>query len=171
MGRRLPVAVSVAVAIGAAIALLVAACSDSSPSVAADAAVSDAPPPDAGGLLATGTMSAEIDGDAWNATTVTAVNMDGVIAIGGDDGAGRIVGIGVLATQPGTYQVASDSSTDFTLNDGGAVFLATLTNGSGSVTIISLSATRITGTFLFVAEEAGGNGERTVTNGMFDLEL
>jgi Family of unknown function (DUF6252) len=157
---------------GSLLVLVVASCaSDSSSNDTVDAGIRDAPVTvsDSGSVIATGTLRADIDGAEWTATTAGATFSQGVLGIGGQDNAGRIIAIGVEATIPGTYTVDGNEA-NCTLTEGTDVWIALGQTGSGSVTLTVLTSTSATGTFQFVAAHATGSGaDKIIGNGSFEL--
>jgi hypothetical protein len=120
-----------------------------------------------------GTMTASIDGSAWNAgLTVAATYQGNTFGIGGTDGTRQITIAVTDVTGTGTF--------DFGLGEAGAAIIAqgseswttTLTGGSGTLTISSINATGASGTFSFTAMPTPGSGatsNRVVTNGTFSV--
>lgn len=79
-------------------------------------------------------------------------------------------------TAPGTYPLGTSGGVVggiASLNEASAVWQTPVSGDAGSITVSTLTPTRIAGTFQFVAEAAGAGatGTRTVTNGQFDLPL
>jgi len=121
----------------------------------------------------TGAMSATIDGAHWTSSLgASATHSNGAFAVGGSNN-DFTMAIGFADTGVGTYDIGQLSPTNAILNQqGGAAWVANVTGGSGSVTVTSVSATRITGTFNFTAiplPNSGATGNRTITNGTFDI--
>jgi hypothetical protein len=122
-------------------------------------------------------MSAVIDGDSWEAGEglVSATRANGAIGIGGGDADGDILmGIGFPDGGTGTYTVGPVNPTNMSLTEGSSQWVASSLGGSGTVTVTALTATRVAGTFSFVAAPLPGgsaSGTRTVTSGEFDLEF
>ena len=84
----------------------------------------------------------------------------------------REITIGVVTQGTGTYGVATDDIVSVTVREGNEIWFASGELGSGSVTIGSLSASGVSGTFNFVAEPlpyAQMTETRTVTNGSFNI--
>jgi hypothetical protein len=124
--------------------------------------------------LAHGSMSAKIDGATWcaNVGLNTSYNSK-ILAIGATDNTGQTLGIGVAVLNgPGTYAIGPLSATNATLySTSGGGWSATLAQGSGSVTINSISATGASGTFAFsmTPANAGSAGTKNITNGVFNV--
>jgi hypothetical protein len=121
----------------------------------------------------TGAMSATIDGAHWTSSLgAAASHASGAYGVGGSNSSFTL-GIGFADTGVGTYEVSATSPTNLIVTQqGGAAWVANVTGGSGSVTVTSVSATRITGTFNFTAiplPNSGATGNRTITNGTFDI--
>lgn len=139
---------------------------------------------------ADGYMTARIDGSAWRSDAIyvnagAVATGAGIIAIQGT----RVSGSDALAIsislmnvpRPGTYPLGTAAAVA-----GGSAAIAQsesgqppdawntpLSGAAGTITIASISDTRITGTFEFKAEAVSGSasGERAVTEGRFDLPL
>ena len=144
-----------------------------------------------GGGGGNGPMTATIDGQSWTAESNTfQVTSDNTLPgylilsglqLNGTDYTTLSLYLGFISG-PGTYPLGVNQGT--TPGGGGGVIVkvgATLniyavdfTGDRGSVTITSLTATRIAGTFNFVAPPSLGSGApgvKTVTNGSFDVAL
>jgi hypothetical protein len=118
-----------------------------------------------------GTVSATIDGVSWSGTVSTATVTLGSLAVAGENTAGLIVGFGAVA-KTGTTSVGLGSGTNGTVQQNGRGWHAMLTNGSGSVTITTLTASGASGTFSFTMvplPNTGATGNRVVTNGAFNV--
>jgi hypothetical protein len=126
-----------------------------------------------GSEASTGTMTATIDGSAFEACITTGSNSDGVVAIIGqayDDIVPTQVQLTLLITEPGTYALgALDGEHQGRYTDGleGDDTYLTFAEGGGTATFNTLDATSASGTFSFVARNDGG--EVTVSDGAFDL--
>ena len=136
-----------------------------------------------GGGGGSGPISARVDGVAWSAPTA------GVQALA-SAAPGQLGFIGVSLTAPsismgltlghipgpGTYplgvNVFSNAGGTGTVGLNGIASNTPLNGSAGTVTIATLSATRVTGTFSFVAEPiSGGGAPVVVTDGSFDVPL
>lgn len=119
-------------------------------------------------------FSATLDGAPWNANAIIAISVLSTIAISGSDAAGVSIGIGFPSSGPGTFPIGGTTLTNggvFTSND---TWTADSSQGSGTITVTSLDATRAVGSFFFTAPaQAAGTtpGSREVTQGFFDVEL
>ncbi len=122
-----------------------------------------------------GSMSVKIDGQQWTATTgLSAGFSNGILAAAGVDGSATSFAFGVAASGPGTYTIGPSSTLNAILTQGASsqAWSAVLTTGSGTLTINSLSATGASGTFSFTVApnaQSGASGNRTLTEGRFDL--
>lgn len=141
------------------------------------------PGPGPGG---SGPMSATINGQAWvsdanSALAQLGVGLPGSFVIQGNKVVSSTDAITIQlilynVDGPGTYPLGTGPTVD-----GGTGLVASaavgfgtpLTGNAGTVTITTLTPTRIAGTFSFVANQnyGGTGGTRTVTNGQFDLAL
>jgi hypothetical protein len=134
------------------------------------------PPP---GGATNGTFTAVVNGAAWSATgqvTVTRLQ-NNFIGVAGSGFAGStayafVVGI-ANATGPGSHTLALGAG-----GDGSSVIVGGTTigwgtaiqGGSGTITVTSLTANRIAGTFNgILVPSSGSGGNLTVTNGAFDI--
>ena len=119
------------------------------------------------------TMSARIDGTQWTATAVGVTARNGALIVAGANGAGVGIGIGASMIQGtgtqtfGPTSAANGGVTASTMSWGANSF-----QGSGSVTLTTLTANRATGTFTFSAPALGAGSTpspRVVTSGVFDV--
>ena len=124
-------------------------------------------------LLANGSMSAQLDGASWVASTaIAAAWSNNILTIAGTDGQQRTIGMGAQVSAPGTFTIAATSPANGAVNLGGPVWMAVGNLGSGSITVTSISATGATGTFQFTATPVAGSGatgNKVVTQGVFDV--
>ena len=122
---------------------------------------------------ANGSMNATVDGSGWSALNVAATRSGGFVGVGA--GASDLSTIAfAFPDHTGTFQVASQDGTNASFISGGKSWNAAFgTGGSGTITVTTLSATRVAGTFSFVAVAlaGGATGTKTVTNGSFDIEF
>jgi len=128
-----------------------------------------------------GNMIATIDGVAWSSDQGIEGTYSELLLVVtglGGRGAGRfqvqIVLAGVAA--PGSYPLGPEHTgnvaTIITANSPVVLYTTALEGGSGTVTITSLAAGDLQGTFTFTGVLAGGAGEaKVVTNGTFKLRL
>lgn len=122
------------------------------------------------------TMTATVDGQPWTAVSINAFDQSGIIVVGSSNVGGTIgIGFGFSSTGPGTYDVGLNEITNFNVTGlSGSSWGASGVRGSGTLTITTVTATRLVGTFEFTAPLVVGTGPpatRVVTNGVFDLEL
>jgi hypothetical protein len=122
-----------------------------------------------------GPLSATIDGTAWSSQLPSAVVKNNIVAIAGIDNALTTtvtIGFGAL-NGPGTYSLGFGNS-----NAGSGIVIksgkswgSSLQGGTGSVTLTTLTANHVVGTFTFSAPASGGGatGTSSVTNGKFDI--
>ncbi len=111
------------------------------------------------------------------------IGTNGLYLITSGDGSGTLAGTGLAFSigpidAPGTYPIGVDG---LSLTGGGATITATggqqwvtpLTGTAGTITITTLSATRIAGTFSYTAAPFGGGavGNRVVTAGDFNVPI
>jgi hypothetical protein len=128
-------------------------------------------------------LSATIDGQAWSSPAGSAT----AIQFAPQSGGYIITGIGTgvvasmtftinLITRAGTYPLGVDGVSvqgGFAGVTGGGTWLTPISGAAGTITITTLTTTRIAGTFSYSAIPSGGGatGTRTVTNGQFDLPI
>jgi hypothetical protein len=132
------------------------------------------------GTLATGTITATINGASWrgDCIAVNTVNA-GIIGIGASDLAtgANYQTLGFASTRAvGTYTINILSPLNAllltTINGTAASWTAALTTGSGTLTIATSTNNSIAGTFSFVLQPQTGtpaSGTKTIANGTFNL--
>ncbi|MBK6495012.1 MAG: hypothetical protein IPG05_07905 [Gemmatimonadetes bacterium] len=135
-----------------------------------------------GGGNGTDKVTASIDGQAFTGGTVLAVPVSTVPGSLGFQ-ATQVVGstartIAVYLAfipGPGTYPLGMNIGTSpggtVSVTSGVSSFTTPLSGAAGSVTITSLTSTRVVGTFTFTATATTGSATTTVTNGVFDVPL
>jgi hypothetical protein len=134
-------------------------------------------------------MTATIDGQAWQAATTAG----SIVALqhAPKSGGYTIIGVQVLSNGtvgatltilinniagPGTYTLGVDGVTTyggFAGISAGGTWLTPFSGAAGTITITTLTTTRIAGTFSFTATASGGGatGTKVVTNGVFDAPI
>ncbi len=131
----------------------------------------------------TDVLSATIDGQAWSSPAGSATAIQFAPKSGGYIITG--IGTGVVAsmtftinfiTRAGTYPLGVDGVSvqgGFAGVTGGGTWLTPISGAAGTITITTLTTTRIAGTFSYSATPSGGGatGTRTVANGQFDLPI
>jgi hypothetical protein len=147
-----------------------------------------------GGGVGSGSFSADIDGVSWTSDP-QGITVTGPTAAHPNPGFEVISGVKFAGTNytsinltlgfisgPGTYPLGVNAGTTpggiASVIDGGSAsfkdWITDFTGASGSVTITSLTSTRMTGTFQYSATpQLGGTatGTRVVTNGAFDVPV
>lgn len=134
-------------------------------------------------------MSATIDGQSWNANS--SAGSVAALQVSPLNGSYIILGIGsgvvasmtfniTFITRPGTYPLGVDAVSvqgGFAGVTGGSAsggtWLTPISGAAGTITITTLTTTRIAGTFSFTATASGGGatGSKVVTNGQFDAPI
>jgi len=125
-----------------------------------------------------GGVTATINGTAWRSSkaldhalrasanaqiiTLSATNLPNSIAIA----IGPISGPATLSMDTGN---PSNAVVTMTVGSSTTIWSTALTGGKGTVTVTTLTATRIAGTFSFDASSNAGAGTLQVRNGTFDL--
>jgi hypothetical protein len=143
-------------------------------------ACSDSSAPGGGGGAP---LSALIDGAAWSAPALYTTGTSGINGTFGIGGSTGVQGAPVMAlalsniSGPGTYPLGVGGTVfggSATISNGASIWTTPLSGEAGTVTVSSVSPTRIAGTFSFTATPALGTsatGSRVVTQGTFDMPL
>lgn len=153
---------------------LLAACGGSSPT-----------DPDDGDNGGGNSFSATIDGSAWTSAAlyiVTATNtstIPGGLVFSGTMGVNPARSLAMTLDRikgPGTYPLGVNTGTTaggtLTMVNGSVSWWTALNGHSGSITITSLTSSRVKGTFTATLTPlAGGTGTVQVTNGKFDVPV
>lgn len=122
-----------------------------------------------------GTLSARIDGVQYSAIGLqVAVSQNPpLIAIGSAASGGRALGLAFSTGNGiGTQSIGLSSLANSTYAEGGLGWLATQSIGSGTITITTLTANRVAGTFtLTLAASVATTNPQTlqITQGAFDV--
>ena len=121
-----------------------------------------------------GPLSATVNGATWCSIAPSARYTGSIVAVAGiDNSLTSSIGFGFAATAPGTYSVASGNNTagNATYTKSGQGWASALAGGSGSVTLTTLTANHVVGTFSFNAapSSSGATGIIQVTNGQFNI--
>jgi hypothetical protein len=120
-------------------------------------------------------MSATIDGTAWSAPSPAASYQDTrVTIVGADVSLANSITMSFVAATTGTYSFALSSTSSavaiLTKNKGAQGFSTAAQAGGGSVTVTTLTAHHLVGTFAFDAVGTPASlGTAHVTNGKFDI--
>ncbi len=119
-------------------------------------------------------LSATVNGVAWCSPLPQVTTQHSIVSFAGFDiGITSSIAMAFAATGPGTYSLAFGNSTGgfATYVRGGQGWTSGLTGGTGSVTVTTLTANHIVGTFVFdaVASNGGATGTVHVTNGQFNI--
>ena len=126
-----------------------------------------------------GDMTAKIDGASFSSVatfaTRNATNGGTIVALSGADANSTAIGMGFIDTGVGTYTISATSGTNADLiESGGHTWSASALGGSGTLTVTTLDATHIVGTFSFTMAPttgSGASGNRSVTQGAFDVKF
>lgn len=148
---------------------------------------SDSTSPGTGPLpVGTGAMAARIAGSSWNATQVIAVRgQDGTIGVSGTDVSTYNVGFHVKGNATGSYPIpdcTGPGGSDTGTNEGAVTRWPAAGSGvwgsdcshRGSVTITSITADGVSGTFNFelaAASGSGATGGLSVSAGTFSAKF
>ncbi len=137
---------------------------------------SDDNPTDPGGGGGGGTMTATVNGEPFSAAIVQGVRNGGALGVGASNvGAELTIGLGWLDTGEPSYNISVGSAaTGTVVKAAGGTWQASGDQGSGTIIVETLTATRVAGKFSFTAvlvSTTGTPATMTVTNGTFDAEL
>jgi hypothetical protein len=137
-----------------------------------------------GGGGGSGPFTAVVDGEAWAADDITIAaqtvpSVPGGFVITGSRvrSATDVASIGLSlynVTGAGTYPLGVLPSVFGgigTYGEATGAWVTPFTGASGTVTLTTLTATRIVGTFAFTATDNTGGPSRAITSGRFDLPL
>jgi hypothetical protein len=122
----------------------------------------------------TGTIGAQVNGQAWSGLVRSATHVNGTLTITGTDTSQRTILVAAaLVTTPGTYQLnqGNPNGAIASVIEGAAIWSSSVSGGSGTLTVTILTATRVAGSFTFTGLPAtpSATGTRAVTGGQFDL--
>jgi hypothetical protein len=127
-----------------------------------------------------GDMSAKIAGSSWTSAATfanrTAAGGAGtIIALSGATPDGTTIAMAFFDAGPGDYPIGAASGTNAILTEPGSKsWGASALGGDGIITVTTLDATHVVGTFSFNAiatQGTGASGTRAVTNGSFDINF
>jgi len=119
-------------------------------------------------------ISATINGAAWNGATVVAVGSGGAFALGGTtDTLSVSIATGTVVSAGNSYPIGGPSGATMTvLRSGTSRNWASGNQSTGTLSITSLTPTRVTGTFTAtLAAGAGTTGALAFTNGTFSIRI
>jgi len=121
-------------------------------------------------------MTARIDGEAWTASVIMAVRSSsgGIISVSGSDASNRAIGFAFIDAGTGTYELKTGTPTNALLTVGQQQWnVGGSSQGTGTITVTTLTDERIAGTFEFTLHAANANttGTRVVTQGKFDVKF
>ena len=133
---------------------------------------SDDSPTDPGG----GGGGGGIGGTAFSALVVQAINNGGIIGIGASDAnSENVLGFGWVDTGEPSYDMeVGSAATGTVVRSSGGTWQAGGDLGSGTITVSTLTATRVTGSFFFTADGVIGTenpASLVVASGTFDAEF
>lgn len=131
----------------------------------------DGPTGPGGNTLINGSFSARVDGSAFAATSATVLVNGNITSIGAGTAAGHGMGFAWVDAGPGTYTIDNLSPTNATYTIVGGGWVAGVSGGSGAIVVTTRTANRVAGTFSFVMVPGAGSasGNKTITQGAFDL--
>lgn len=132
-----------------------------------------------------GAVTATVDGQAWSSTSSIALNTgEGFVSVGGNAGTtGNATNLTIaFPAAVGTHVIpdATGMNMNFIIYQPNQLWQALAMGttlggvGTGSVTVTTLNAERVIGTFSFVAPAAASSeatGTKTVTNGSFNVKF
>ncbi len=131
---------------------------------------SDSTGPNTNTVLPNGSMSAKIDGVQWTANaTVRASSQNGIIGVAGTDASFQTLTFALAASGPGTYNIGVVNAANAEFVSAANAWSAAGNIGGGTITITSLTATAVAGTFTFTLMKGGT--AKSVTDGKFNIKL
>jgi hypothetical protein len=121
-------------------------------------------------------LSATVNGAAWCSPLPQVVSSKSIVSIAGfDTGITSSIAIAVTASSPGTYTLTFGNNIggSATYAKAGQGWSTGLAGGTGSVTITTLTANHVVGTFAFDAVPSNGGAAGTihVTNGQINISF
>ena len=123
----------------------------------------------------TGPMTATLDGKAWASPVPSAVYSSNILSVAGID-LGITASVGFATggvTGPGTYSLTfgNQLAGHGTVSKAGQGWTSGVQGGTGTLTLTTVAAHHVVGTFAFdaVATSGGATGTIHVTNGKFDI--
>jgi hypothetical protein len=102
------------------------------------------------GAVAQGTMTGLLDGIPFSACALLGTNSSGIVSIAGNDTRVPLTSVGFAfqATGPGTFQIGPLTSVaNAIVSQGTATWQAMAGFGSGTITVTTLNATTVIGTY------------------------
>lgn len=132
-----------------------------------------------------GSITATVDGQPWSSTIAVAnYASEGFASVGGNSGTtGNVTNLTIaFPASVGTHVIpdATGMNMNFSILQPSQLWQALAMGtqlggvGTGTVTVTTLNAERVVGTFSFVAPAAtssGATGNKTVTNGSFNVKF
>ncbi|MEM9997022.1 MAG: DUF6252 family protein [Bacteroidota bacterium] len=115
-------------------------------------------------------VTATVDGADWTSATLAAAGRDETdtsFGFGGFSADGSSITISVQSLSTGTYSTTDEVFVGVYSSSSTAIPFSTVLGGSGTITVTSITAERVRGTFSFTA--SNGSGTVSVTNGEFDV--
>lgn len=110
-------------------------------------------------------LSATVNGVAWCGPLPQATVSASIVSIAGfDSGITSSIGLAFVASAPGTYSLAFANANfgSATFSKAGQGWTSGLAGGTGSVTLTTLTAHHIVGTFAFDAVPSNGGASGTI---------
>lgn len=115
------------------------------------------------------TFFAKVNGVEFVETDILAVTVNEVIGIGAANTNNQSISVGVKETiTPGTYPITGNITTDMVQATYKLNATTSLASNSGTVTVTSITADRVIGTFSFTVVD--GTTTYTISEGAFDVE-
>jgi hypothetical protein len=117
-------------------------------------------------------MSASIDGKAWSSVAPAAQYKSSTLAVTGLElSTSTAMSVALFATGPGTFSFALGSTNTAIgiVSKGAQSWTTAAQGGSGTLTLTTLTANHVVGTFSFDAIASTGGAVTHVTNGKFDI--
>ena len=113
-------------------------------------------------------MSVKMDGTAMQATSGTAVNLNGLLVIQGQFGSGKVIQIQIPTSTATGATVAFSGNSGLTYFEGTTGFTSALGTG-GSVYVTENDATHCKGKFYANVKDPIGGTSHSITEGYFNI--
>ena len=110
-------------------------------------------------------ISATVNGAAWCSPLAQATVSKSIVSMSGfDSGFTSTIGIAFVASAPGTYALtlSNGAGGSATYSKAGQGWTSGIAGGTGSITLTTLTANHIVGTFAFDAVPASGGASGTI---------
>ncbi len=131
--------------------------------------------PGGSGGPSNGAMSARVDGANWNAVAnLHGIRTSGVISLSAPGPNGSVIAFAFAdGAGPASHVIGVSVGTNASYTQGTSTWTAGVQGGAGTVTVTTLNAERVAGTFSFVMQAFQGATPptRNITNGTFEYRF